>query len=118
MQRIFNRCPGHAPRGGPDHEGLQGLPVELLSLPCEAVELVVGELDEVGAEGAPFEEVTSDEDVVDARLDDGVHGLGEGPAEGSTPVLGYREGDAAPDMGVGEDCELQFYHRIIYFTRS
>lgn len=70
----------------------------------------MGELDEVGAEGAPLEEVAADEDVVDAGLDDGVHRLGEGPAEGPAPVLGYREGDAAPYVGVGEDCEPHLWN--------
>jgi len=65
----------------------------------------VGELDEVGAEGAPLEEVTADEDVVDAGLDDGVHRLDEGPAEGPAPVLRYRERDAPPYVGIGKDRE-------------
>ena len=68
------------------------------------------------AEGAPLEEAPADKDVVDARLDDGVHRQGEGPAEGPAPVLRYREGDAAPDVGVGEDREPQFIH--LYWARG
>jgi hypothetical protein len=87
----------------PDHEDLKMFPVAVLGLLGEAEELVVGELDEVGAEGSPLEEVPADEDVVDPGLDDGVHRLGECLAEGPAPVLCYREGDATPDVGVGED---------------
>jgi len=38
----------------------------------------VGELDEVGAEGSSLEEVATEEGVVNAGIDDRVHGLGEG----------------------------------------
>ena len=40
------------------------------------------------------------EDVVAAGLDDGVHGPGEGFAEGPSPVLRYGQGDAASEVGV------------------
>lgn len=67
----------------------------------------MGELDEVWAEGAPLEEVPTEEYVVASCLDDGVHGLREGAGEGLAPVLGDGEGDAAADVGVGEDSEAQ-----------
>ena len=73
----------------PDDKDLDPLAVALLGLPCEAVELVVGELDEAGAEGAALEEVPADEDVVATDLYYGVNRLPEGLVEGPSPVLGY-----------------------------
>jgi hypothetical protein len=44
--------------------------------------------------------VVAREDVVAAGLDDGVHGPGEGLAEGPSPVLRYGQGGAASEVGV------------------
>ena len=87
----------------PNDQDLHPLAMLSLRLLHEPVELFVGEPDEVGAEGTALEEVAAEEDVVDARLDDGVHRLGEGDGEGPPPVLGYGEGYAAAYVGVGED---------------
>ncbi len=44
--------------------------------------------------------VVAREDVVAAGLDDGIHGPGEGLAEGPSPVLRYGQGGAASEVGV------------------
>ena len=72
----------------------------------DPVELIMGELDQLRFEGAPFKKISTQKNIVTSFLDDNVHCLGEGFFESITPVLGYGKGDPAADVRIGENCKL------------
>lgn len=80
----------------------------------DPVELIMGELDQLRLEGAPFKKISTQKNVVTSLLDDNVHCLGEGFFEGITPVLGYGEGDPAADVCIGENCKLHPFSLFLF----
>ena len=59
----------------------------LFSLFSESVELIMGELNEIGAEGSTFEKVPAEENIVDTSLYNGIDSLRESSTESPAPVL-------------------------------
>ena len=97
----------------PDEENSWSFSISDFGLIGHSIEFVMNELDEMWAESAAFEKVATNEDIVAVSLDYCIHSFAESFAEGFSSMLCYCERNASADVGVGKDCEPQFYQIVV-----